>query len=191
MSSLYYWAIDSNGNPCLSHHGIKGQEWGKRRFQNEDGSYTEEGKRRYRIGDRYRRGKQYLREESEYATQAQNRLMRESKEYKNIQDSRDRLYKKYGIDPDDPVGVPRTSKNFNDAQLEKARERAWKLLEDSEDLKDRFNKQANAEAKDKMIKKYGDKYVSDIDHYMTINGVGVLGAAALLVGVKYLLKRAF
>lgn len=31
----------------LVHHGIKGQRWGERRFQNEDGTLTEEGKRRY------------------------------------------------------------------------------------------------------------------------------------------------
>ena len=31
----------------LYHHGIMGQKWGRRRFQNEDGSLTEEGKRRY------------------------------------------------------------------------------------------------------------------------------------------------
>ena len=31
----------------LAHHGIKGQKWGVRRFQNEDGSLTDEGLRRY------------------------------------------------------------------------------------------------------------------------------------------------
>lgn len=31
----------------LAHHGIKGQKWGVRRFQNSDGSYTEAGKQRY------------------------------------------------------------------------------------------------------------------------------------------------
>lgn len=31
----------------LYHHGIKGQEWGVRRFQNEDGTRTEAGKKRY------------------------------------------------------------------------------------------------------------------------------------------------
>lgn len=31
----------------LVHHGIKGQEWGVRRYQNKDGSLTEEGRRRY------------------------------------------------------------------------------------------------------------------------------------------------
>ena len=31
----------------LAHHGIKGQKWGIRRYQNDDGSLTEEGKKRY------------------------------------------------------------------------------------------------------------------------------------------------
>lgn len=31
----------------LEHHGIKGQKWGVRRFQNEDGTLTEKGKKRY------------------------------------------------------------------------------------------------------------------------------------------------
>lgn len=32
---------------CLAHHGIKGQKWGVRRYQNEDGTLTTEGKKRY------------------------------------------------------------------------------------------------------------------------------------------------
>lgn len=35
----------------LIHYGIPGQKWGERRYQFEDGTYTEEGKRRRRIGD--------------------------------------------------------------------------------------------------------------------------------------------
>lgn len=31
----------------LSHHGILGQKWGVRRYQNKDGSLTEAGKKRY------------------------------------------------------------------------------------------------------------------------------------------------
>lgn len=31
----------------LAHHGIKGQKWGVRRFQNDDGTLTEAGKDRY------------------------------------------------------------------------------------------------------------------------------------------------
>lgn len=33
--------------PSLAHHGIKGQKWGVRRFQNLDGSLTEAGRKRY------------------------------------------------------------------------------------------------------------------------------------------------
>ena len=35
----------------LYHHGIQGQKWGERRFQNEDGSWTEEGRERYGKGE--------------------------------------------------------------------------------------------------------------------------------------------
>lgn len=38
-----FWAPTNT----LSHHGIKGMKWGVRRWQNEDGSYNEAGKRRY------------------------------------------------------------------------------------------------------------------------------------------------
>ena len=31
----------------LYHHGIQGQRWGFRRFQNEDGTLTDAGKKRY------------------------------------------------------------------------------------------------------------------------------------------------
>lgn len=39
---IYY-----NNSSSLTHHGIKGQKWGVRRFQNEDGSLTSAGEKRY------------------------------------------------------------------------------------------------------------------------------------------------
>lgn len=35
----------------LYHHGIKGQRWGVRRYQNTDGSLTSKGRTRYDVGD--------------------------------------------------------------------------------------------------------------------------------------------
>lgn len=41
----------SRFKPVLAHHGIKGMHWGVRRFQNNDGSYTAAGKKRYNDDD--------------------------------------------------------------------------------------------------------------------------------------------
>ena len=40
-----------NKDTWLAHHGILGQKWGIRRYQNKDGSLTEAGKKRYRTQD--------------------------------------------------------------------------------------------------------------------------------------------
>lgn len=58
-----------NGS-SLSHHGIRGQKWGVRRYQNEDGSLTSAGKKRYDVNnasDRKKLSKQY----SDYSKKAQ------------------------------------------------------------------------------------------------------------------------
>lgn len=32
---------------CLAHHGVKGQKWGVRRYQNPDGTLTDAGRKKY------------------------------------------------------------------------------------------------------------------------------------------------
>ena len=54
------WACRRQGE--LYHHGIKGQKWGVRRFQNKDGSLTPAGKRRYdepNVGRKTKESKTY------------------------------------------------------------------------------------------------------------------------------------
>lgn len=41
------WTYNYSPENVLYHHGIKGQRWGVRRYQNEDGSLTNAGKKRY------------------------------------------------------------------------------------------------------------------------------------------------
>ena len=40
MDTTFYYTVDFDS---LVHHGIKGQKWGERRYQNKDGSLTAEG----------------------------------------------------------------------------------------------------------------------------------------------------
>lgn len=47
MKQDFLIELTQDSNVSLSHHGILGQKWGIRRFQNPDGSLTEEGRRRY------------------------------------------------------------------------------------------------------------------------------------------------
>lgn len=47
---MVYYKDEETGE--LYHHGIKGQKWGVRRFQNEDGSLTQEGRIHYGIKDK-------------------------------------------------------------------------------------------------------------------------------------------
>lgn len=44
---LTFNGIDIHNSPYLEQHGIKGQRWGVRRYQNEDGSLTKAGQKRY------------------------------------------------------------------------------------------------------------------------------------------------
>ncbi len=44
---MTYYNYTYTGELC--HYGIKGQKWGVRRYQNEDGSYTAAGKKRYNV----------------------------------------------------------------------------------------------------------------------------------------------
>lgn len=51
----------------LYHHGIKGQKWGVRRFQNEDGSLTSQGKQRYSANEDYKSAKkEYKQAQKDY-----------------------------------------------------------------------------------------------------------------------------
>jgi hypothetical protein len=97
----------------LYHHGIKGQKWGMRRFQNPDGTLTEAGKKRYGIVG--------LKEVSLDTIEKERREYREKltnsaddmKKAKMLEDKARALAKKYDFDPDDGGGG--TTKESQDA----------------------------------------------------------------------------
>lgn len=59
-------------NYYIAHHGIKGQRWGVRRFQNEDGSVTPAGAKRYydSEGNLTNRAKKHIEKEYKKAVKA-------------------------------------------------------------------------------------------------------------------------
>ena len=98
----------------IKHHGIKGQKWGVRRFQNKNGSLTSAGKKRYN-DDEYdeererleqeiaaRRGVKYVRktkkereaEDAENERQEKERRSKEDAAYKRTEDKMKEVDKK-------------------------------------------------------------------------------------------------
>ena len=52
----------------LQHHGIKGQKWGVRRYQNADGSLTNDGKKRYGTKENFEKQYPIDKKKSDLAT---------------------------------------------------------------------------------------------------------------------------
>ena len=69
----------------LYHHGIEGQKWGVRRYQNPDGSYTAEGLKRY--------GRQTNRILNKYGDNEHTRKAIQYRNLKREQDYYDRMEK--------------------------------------------------------------------------------------------------
>lgn len=92
-----------NDGTELYHYGIQGQKWGVRRYQNEDGTYTEEGRRRYYTssGELNSRGLRKVRKLNRYRNKMIRKNSKEIRRYdKRMADTERHIenVKKYGAD---------------------------------------------------------------------------------------------
>lgn len=74
-------------NNSLSHWGIKGMQWGRRRYQNPDGSLTPEGKKRYDgPHDDYRRAhdKKSVKQMSDRELRERNNRLQMERQYADL-----------------------------------------------------------------------------------------------------------
>ena len=77
-----------NYNDQLSHHGIKGQKWGVRRFQNEDGTRTPAGLRRYADGTEM--GRRDAKKQEKLERKLAGNVARQTASDKKLFDARDK-----------------------------------------------------------------------------------------------------
>ena len=150
MSKIPNYVFDADDELC--HWGIKGQRWGFRRFQNEDGSLTPEGRERYGEGgaksksdvQKYKakvsfktqqykadlKSKAQIEKDKRAAKEERNRLKEQAKTekaQKKEQGKIDRAAKKEQAKTEKqgrPLGMKITrTKNMSDEDLQKAVER--------------------------------------------------------------------
>ena len=135
----------------LYHHGIKGQKWGIRRYQNEDGTLTEAGKKKYgKIEDKIK--KKVLLEERGIALANAT----------NLQEGRKHFEDRY---------LTRSFRTANLANRKKV-DKLLKKLEDSGYFNqiygkkltfDDYKQNVEMQAVDRYIKKYGKMKLSKHD----------------------------
>lgn len=83
----------------LMHHGTKGMKWGRRRYQNKDGSLTAAGKKRYGdkedVHDDYTKAhtKRSIKAMSDSELQSRNRRLNMEKQYKELTSSKSAMQK--------------------------------------------------------------------------------------------------
>lgn len=107
----------------LQHHGIKGQKWGVRRYQNEDGSLTAKGKQRYGTKENFER---------EYPQESKKKMKKAKQEVDVYKDAAGKAQR--GMEE----GRQKKNKKQRENVDADVRERAYKMSD--QELRDAVNR---------------------------------------------------
>lgn len=111
----------------LYHHGIKGQKWGIRRYQNEDGTLTEEGKKRiarYQERETAALNRTYDKQIARSNARSDKYLSKYTSETNNKR--RDKYLQKYG----DNVYESQVNSRLKEAELKAIKNATLKSIKD-------------------------------------------------------------
>ncbi len=166
----------------LAHHGVKGQRWGVRRYQNSDGTLTAAGKKRRRISDM-----------SDDELSSEIKRMNLEKTYRN-------LSKQSGNTPkmeqtkrllDASVNAIHQAKNINNSSSGTTKEKLDLSKMTDKELRDRINR-ANLErqyndlfGKNVKTVSKGQAFLSDV---LDIGG-GALAIGSSAIGIALAIKE--
>lgn len=149
-------------NGELYHHGVKGQKWGVRRYQNKDGSLTPAGKKRVS-------NKQIREEKRKIQSEEYDRLEKKH----GLSEKYDEIIKfgeKHGLDLDDGGG--------GDSE---AGAKYMKMWEDWEDLDDRIRAQSAKKGADYVINTYGEKKLKSLQRADNAKTAAVVAAMPIML----------
>ena len=155
--SQYYGVVFLGDS--ISHHGIRGQKWGVRRFQNEDGSYTAAGKRRRGIGSdkRAKLNDKYSRLWNDYINRTNAEAFSIKQKYKDARSEYRKASKELGDrsnkEAKELVKQHRNEKNeINKEAKERRKARREEIATFQKELKQR--KKARRDAENKAVREF-------------------------------------
>lgn len=144
-------------NNYLMHHGIKGQRWGVRRYQNSDGTFTAVGKARYFNSDGSL-NKAGQKAQAKYEYKSKRRDIKKRYQEVNKEFNRKKADNFFGFESG---GVASRAKNHIKNEYE--RSKAFnKLDQEVLDAKRTYRQKAGKKKTDTLLMKLGQKGIDSI-----------------------------
>lgn len=153
----------------IAHHGILGQKWGIRRFQDKNGRYTAEGRKRY-LAEKTKslnNKKQKADIESKYGEEW-DKLAKEAdrkyvlKNIESIESDRFKFQDEFASTKEGKAAIQKISKIGKKIDATNDDEKQWKLSYEMDDALKEFDIAQGKYVYNKMASKY-DKSIADIE----------------------------